>query len=88
MSNPGRAESGGDARQMMESIAKAMVDDPSKVSVEAAEIDGGTELQLRVAGPEIGKVIGKQGRTARALRNVLAAVSVKQQKRYTLEIVE
>lgn len=88
MAIPGKAESGGDVRQMMANIAKALVDDPSQVSVEAEERDGGVELQLRVAGPEIGKVIGKQGRTARALRTLLAAVSLKQQKRYTLEIVE
>lgn len=91
VSNVGRAEPSqpaGDVRLLVENLAKALVDDPSLVSVEAQDMGGGTELQLRVAGPEIGKVIGKQGRTARALRTILAAVSVKQQKRYTLEIVE
>ena len=91
MSNAGRvdpSQAGGDVRLLVESLAKALVEDPSQVSVEVQEHEGGAELQLRVAGPEVGKVIGKQGRTARALRTILAAVSVKQQKHYTLEIVE
>ncbi|HZQ91763.1 MAG TPA: KH domain-containing protein [Terriglobales bacterium] len=75
-------------RALVEEIAKVLVDDPSQVSVEAVDEGGETVLELRVAESDLGKVIGKQGRTARSLRTILAAASMKLHKRYTLEIIE
>ncbi len=82
------AEVGGDMRALVEQIAKTLVDAPDKVSVDAVDEGGETVLELRVAESDLGKVIGKQGRTARSIRTLLAAASMKFQKRYTLEIVE
>jgi len=69
-------------------IAKALVDQPEEVSV--AEIEGGntTVLELSVAKSDMGKIIGKQGRTAMAIRTILSAASGKLRKRYILEIVD
>ena len=69
-------------------IAKALVDDPNAVAVEARHEGDGTVLRLQVAPTDIGKVIGKQGRTARSLRTILGAVSMKHHHHYTLDIVE
>jgi uncharacterized protein len=69
-------------------IARALVDTPEKVSVEAIQEGEGTVLRLRVAASDIGKVIGKQGRTARSLRTILAAASMKLKHRFSLDIVE
>ena len=69
-------------------IARALVDAPEQVEVSSVTRDAATVLQLRVAPTDVGKVIGKQGRTARSLRTILSAVSMKLQHRYTLEIVE
>ena len=71
-------------------IAKALVDAPDAVEVDAFddEEEGGTVLELRVAPDDVGKVIGKQGRTARSLRTILNAVSNKHHHNYTLDIVE
>ena len=90
MSIPPRAEAAaaGDVRSLLENIAKALVDDAAQVSVEAVDEGGETVLELQVAPEDVGKIIGKQGRTARALRIILAAVSVKLHRRYTLEILE
>jgi len=77
-----------DARALIEQVAKALVDAPSEVLVEQFEEEGETVIELTVAESEMGKVIGKSGRTARALRTLLGAVGVKQQKRYELEILE
>ncbi len=82
------AEQGGDMRALVEQIAKALVDQPDKVSVQAVEGDQVTVLELSVAPDDLGKVIGKQGRTARSLRTILGAAGMKLQKRYTLEILE
>jgi predicted RNA-binding protein YlqC (UPF0109 family) len=82
------SETSGDMRALVEKIAKALVDAPEQVQVTAVEEDGGTVLELRVAPDDIGKVIGKQGRTARSIRTILGAASVKQQKRYSLDIIE
>lgn len=82
------AEQAGDMRTLIEQIAKALVDAPDQVAVEAIDEDDGTVLELKVADQDIGKVIGKQGRTARAMRTLLGAASMKQHKRYTLEILE
>ena len=77
-----------DLRQLVEGMAKALVDAPDKVSVEAVEHSDGTVLSLRVASDDISKVIGKQGRTARSLRTIVGAASTKLRKRFSLEIME
>jgi predicted RNA-binding protein YlqC (UPF0109 family) len=69
-------------------IARALVDIPDEVAVETVEKGESTSLRLRVAPSDVGKVIGKQGRTARSLRTILGAVSMKHRRRYTLDIVE
>ena len=75
-------------KKIIETIAQALVDQPDRVSV--TEIDGlhTSIVELTVAKADIGKVIGKQGRTAAALRTLLGAVSAKGKKRAVLEIVE
>lgn len=75
-------------RELVECIAKALVDDPEAVDVR--EYARGQEIivELRVAPNDFGKVIGKQGRTAQALRTLVAAASVKLHERAILEIVE
>ncbi|MCL5262776.1 MAG: KH domain-containing protein [Acidobacteria bacterium] len=75
-------------QQLVTEIAKALVDDPSAVVVEAQEGDESTVLRLHVAPTDVGKVIGKQGRTARSMRTILGAVSMKHHHRYTLDIIE
>ena len=69
-------------------MARALVDIPDSVSVEAFQEGDGTVLRLRVAPSDIGKVIGKQGRTARSMRTILSAASMKLKHRYALDIVE
>jgi len=69
-------------------MAKALVDTPESVSVEAYRDGDGTVLRLRVAASDVGKVIGKQGRTARSLRTILGAASMKLKHRFSLDIVE
>jgi uncharacterized protein len=81
-------ETGGDMRMLVEQIAQALVDAPSDVKVEAVEDGDATVLELRVAQNDLGKVIGKQGRTAKSIRTILGAASMKLKKRYMLEIVE
>ncbi len=84
-------EPSGDMRLLIEEIAKALVDDPSQVSVQVVEGDDegeGILLELRVAPNDVGKVIGKQGRTARSMRTLLSAAGMKLHKRYSLDIVE
>jgi len=81
-------EPGGDMRALVEQMAKALVDEPEQVSVQTVEDREGTVLELRVGPNDLGKVIGKQGRTARSLRTILGAAGVKQHKRFTLEILE
>ena len=78
-------EPSGDVRTLIEGLVKSLVDAPEAVSVE--QVDGDV-LELTVAPNEVGKVIGRQGRTARALRTLLGAVGVRAHKRYTLEILE
>ena len=83
----GEQTQSGDMRALIEQIAKALVDDPQKVSVE--QIEGETTvLELRVAPGDLGKVIGKQGRTARSMRTILGAAGMKLRRRFTLEIIE
>lgn len=69
-------------------IARALVDHPDAVEVQAVSREESTVLRLRVSDSDIGKVIGKQGRTAHSLRTILSAVSMKYHHRYTLDIVE
>jgi predicted RNA-binding protein YlqC (UPF0109 family) len=75
-------------RGLIEQIARSLVDEPDQVAVEAVEEDDTTVLELRVAAGDIGKVIGKQGRTARAFRTLLGAAGMKLNHRFALEILE
>ena len=77
-----------DMRVLIEQIAKALVDDPAQVTVNPVEEGGETMLELTVGPNDLGRVIGKQGRTARAMRNLLGAAGLKFNKRFTLEILE
>ena len=74
--------------ELVREIAKALVDDPSAVEVDSVNKDENTVLKLKVAPQDVGKVIGKQGRTARSVRTILGAVSMKLHHRYTLDILE
>ena len=75
-------------KELVEQIAKVLVDSPDEVQVNAIEGEQVTVLELRVAQSDLGKVIGKQGRTARSIRTILNAAGVKLKKRFTLEILE
>jgi predicted RNA-binding protein YlqC (UPF0109 family) len=77
-----------DLTDLIEFIAKALVDDPDAVGVKAIEGEKTIILELTVGEGDLGKVIGKDGRTARAMRTLLAATSAKQSKRAVLEILE
>ena len=74
-------------RELIEYIAKALVDNPEEVSVSEVEGEVTSVIELRVAKSDLGKVIGKEGRTARAMRTLLTAAS-QDQKRAVLEIIE
>jgi predicted RNA-binding protein YlqC (UPF0109 family) len=78
-------EPSGDVRVLVELIAKSLVDAPDEVFVEKFDDD---VIELEVAETDVGKVIGRQGRTARALRALLSAAGHRAHKRYTLEIIE
>jgi hypothetical protein len=82
------SEPTGDARALIEQIAKALVDESDHVSVSEVEDSGETVLELKVAEGDVGKVIGKHGRTARAMRNLIGAAGMKLNKRFVLEILE
>ncbi|HTR67093.1 MAG TPA: KH domain-containing protein [Terriglobales bacterium] len=82
------SEPNGDVRALVEQIAKALVDAPDQVFVEQFEEDGEIVLELEVAPEDVGKIIGRHGRTARALRTLLSAASVKLNRRYELEILD
>ncbi|MDS1029923.1 KH domain-containing protein [Bacillota bacterium LX-D] len=73
---------------LVETIAKALVDNPEAVNVQLHEDENDLFLELRVAAEDMGKVIGKQGRIANAIRSVVKAAAVKAGKRATLEIVQ
>jgi len=75
-------------KDLIAEIAKALVDKPEEVAVRAIEGEQTTVLELRVATTDLGKVIGKQGRTARSIRTILGAAGMKLKKRFTLEILE
>ena len=73
---------------LMEHLAKAIVEVPDEVSVEPFEENGQTVVELIVAEEDVGRIIGRHGRTARSLRTILHSASLRTRKRYQLEIVE
>ena len=75
-------------KALLELIAKSLVDQPEEVAVAEIEGEQTTVLELKVAQDDLGKVIGKQGRTARSIRTILAAAGMKLRKRVVLEILE
>jgi predicted RNA-binding protein YlqC (UPF0109 family) len=75
-------------KQLIEDIAKALVDIPEEVTINVIEGEQTTVLELKVAPSDLGKVIGKQGRTARSIRTILGAAGMKLNRRFTLEILE
>ena len=77
-----------DIKQLVEEIAKSLVDTPEEVVVKEVAGEHATVLELRVAPSDLGKVIGKQGRTARAMRTLLGASGMKLNRRFSLEILE
>lgn len=85
-SEPSRTAFAGSMVELVTNLAKALVDKPEEVVVEAVDDATSTMLKLRVAPSDLGKVIGKQGRTARSIRTILAAASMKAQHRYALDI--
>ena len=78
----------GAMKDLINYIAQALVDHPEQVSVSEVEGNQTSVLELKVAKEDLGKVIGKQGRTARAMRTILSAASAKVKKRTVLEIIE
>jgi predicted RNA-binding protein YlqC (UPF0109 family) len=77
-----------EVEELVREIARALVDEPAAVEVTSVDREDNTILKLRVAPQDVGKVIGKQGRTARSVRTILGAVSMKLHHRYTLDILE
>ena len=75
-------------RETIELVVKALVDDSDAVDVREIERNGMTRIEVRVAQPDMGKVIGKQGRTVRALRSLVYAAGLKQHRRFVLDVVE
>jgi predicted RNA-binding protein YlqC (UPF0109 family) len=75
-------------KQLVEDIAKALVDSPEDVVVSGKDGEQSSVLELKVAENDLGKVIGKQGRTARSIRTILGAAGSKVNRRFTLEILE
>ncbi len=75
-------------KDLIKVIAKALVDHPDDVDIQEIEGEKTTVLELRVAKDDLGKVIGKQGKTARAMRTILNATATKLKKRAVLEIIE
>ncbi len=78
----------GSIKALVETIARALVDQPDDVSVNEVDGEAVIVLELRVAQEDLGKVIGRQGRTARAIRTILSAAGMKVRKRFVLEILE
>jgi uncharacterized protein len=75
-------------KNLIEYIAKALVDEPDQVHVTEVQGENTSVIELNVAKEDLGKVIGKHGRTARAMRTILSAASTKIRKRSVLEIIE
>ena len=82
------SEQSADMRALIEQIAKALVDAPDQVLVNQVEENQVSVLELEVAGSDMGRVIGRSGRTAKAMRTLLAAAELKFGKHYELEILE
>ena len=75
-------------KELLETLAKALVDKPDEVEVSTVESDRSIILQLKVADDDVGKVIGKEGRIAKALRTIVKASSVKEGKKAVVEIID
>ena len=75
-------------KELITFMAQALVDNPDQVEVQEIEGEQSSVIELRVAREDLGKVIGKQGRTARAMRTILSAASTKLRKRAVLDIIE
>jgi predicted RNA-binding protein YlqC (UPF0109 family) len=75
-------------REAIEMVVKALVDDAEAVEVREVEREGATRIEIHVAQPDMGKVIGKQGRTVRALRSLVYAAGLKHHRRFMLDVVE
>lgn len=75
-------------KELLELIARSLVDRPDEIEVTEVEGEKTTVLELKVATEDLGKVIGKQGRTARSIRTILASSGMKRKKRIVLEIIE
>lgn len=75
-------------KQLVETIVKRLVDNPDKVVVTEVPGEQTTVIELRVASEDLGKVIGKEGRTARSIRTLMSAAASKEKKRAVLEIIE
>lgn len=75
-------------KDLIERIARALVDKPEEVMVTSIQGNQATVLELKVAKEDLGKIIGKQGRTAKSLRTIIGAASAKERRRVVLEIVE
>jgi len=75
-------------KELVEELARALADHPEDVQVKSVEASQATVLELRVHPEDLGKVIGRQGRTAKAIRTLLGAAGMKVHKRFTLEILE
>lgn len=75
-------------RELIEFVARSLVDHPDEVKTRTYEREQNTVIELNVAPADLGKVIGRQGRTARALRTLLSAASQKSRRRFTLDIVD
>lgn len=75
-------------KELVQYIAESLVDDPSTVSVKSVESDTSVILELHVSKEDVGKVIGKGGQTAKALRKILSAAATKHQKKSLLQIIE
>ncbi len=75
-------------KALVEEIAKALVDQPEAVEVEQQDVNGTTALRLKVASADLGKIIGRQGRTARSIRVLVGASALKRNQRCTLDIAE
>jgi predicted RNA-binding protein YlqC (UPF0109 family) len=88
MTNPAGPKQLNELSKMMEYVAKMLVDLPEQVHVNEIEGENTTVIELKVAKEDLGKIIGKQGRTARALRTILNGASTKLRKRTVLEIIE
>ena len=76
----------GQLEELVLVLARSLVDEPDKVEVSGTETDSHVDLELRVAQEDMGKIIGRQGRTIRAIRTVAKAASVKLRKRVTVEV--